>query len=233
MSKNKKKAKKISKEEYLGLFSKNKKKSEDMRHMALKEALDVRKFEIELYWKRTGFFWAFITVIYTALFHVICKYVDCPCRYAFFKPVILSLATLGVFFSVAWHMVNKGSKFWQKNWEKHVSLLEKSEMGPLHDVYLNPRKTGSKWKPVEEYDFSVSKVNMWASSVVVILSICCFVWTMNFLSLKITKNLPNWVFIILIVILLRICLTFFLQGNSNVEVVEDNKDDEIDMIHVE
>ena len=233
MSKNKKKAKKITKGEYLNLFPQNKKKSEDMRHMALKEALDVRKFEIELYWKRTGFFWAFITVIYTALFHVICKYVDCPCRYAFFKPVILSLAALGVFFSVAWHMVNKGSKFWQKNWEMHVSLLEESEMGPLHDVYLNPRKTDSKWNPVKEYDFSVSKVNMCATTVIVILSIFCFVWTIDFLFLKITEILPNWIFIILsifILLVFLICLLVFSQGNSNVEVVED---DEIDMIHVE
>lgn len=233
MSKNKKKAKKISEEEYLGLFSKNKKKSEDMRHMALKEALEVRKFEINLYWKRTGFFWAFITVIYTALFHVICKYVDCPCRYVFFKPVILSLASLGVFFSFAWHMVNKGSKFWQKNWEKHVSLLEKSEMGPLHDVYLNPRKTGSKWTPVEEYDFSVSKVNMWASSVVVILSICCFVWTILFLFFKFKVDFCNYFLILIpsfIVFSFIVCLLVYSQGNSNVEVIED---DEINMIHVE
>src|ERR1035437_1957034 len=33
---------------------------------ALKTALDVRKFEIELYWKRTTYFWAFIVAALVA-----------------------------------------------------------------------------------------------------------------------------------------------------------------------
>ena len=36
----------------------------------LKVALDIRKFEIELYWKRTTFFWAFLVAIYTAYFYI-------------------------------------------------------------------------------------------------------------------------------------------------------------------
>ena len=67
-------------------------------------------------------------------------------------------------------MVNKGSKFWQKNWETHVSLLEKSEIGSLYDVYLNPKESGHRWIPTREFDFSVTKVNMWASFIIVICS---------------------------------------------------------------
>ncbi len=149
MSKNKRNAKHVTKEEeYLNLFPDDKSsETERMRSRALKEALDIRKFEIDLYWKRTGFFWAFITVIYAALFAVLCKYADCPVTYSFFVPVISVLSGLGFFFSVAWHMVNKGSKFWQKNWEQNVSLLERSEIGPLYEVFLNPKTTGSRWNP--------------------------------------------------------------------------------------
>ena len=28
------------------------------------------------------------------------------------------------FFSYAWVIVNKGSSFWQKNWERHIDVLE-------------------------------------------------------------------------------------------------------------
>ena len=61
-----------SRNKYLSLFPDDKEtKQKNTRYLALKEALDIRKFEIELNWKRTAFFWAFITVIYTALFAVI------------------------------------------------------------------------------------------------------------------------------------------------------------------
>ena len=143
MNKKTRKAYHINKhEEYLKLFADDKASAnERMRARALKEAQEVRRFEIQLYWHRTAFFWAFITIIYTALFSVLCKYMDSSCKYSFFVPVISTLSGLGCFFSIAWHMVNKGSKFWQKNWETHVSLLEETEIGPLYDVYLNPKGT--------------------------------------------------------------------------------------------
>ena len=141
MNKKTRKAYHINKhEEYLKLFADDKASAnERMRARALKEAQEVRRFEIQLYWHRTAFFWAFITIIYTALFSVLCKYVDYSCKYSFFVPIISTLSGLGCFFSIAWHMVNKGSKFWQKNWETHVSLLEETEIGPIYDVYLNPK----------------------------------------------------------------------------------------------
>ena len=172
-----------TKEEYLNLFTDDKpSETERMRSRALKEAQDIRKFEIDLYWRRTGFFWAFITIIYTALFSVFCKYIECPVKYSIFVPVISTLSGLGFFFSIAWHMVNKGSKFWQENWEKHVSLLEESDIGPLYDVYLNPKTTGSRWNPTKEFDFSVTKVNMWASSLISVLSfvVCFFLFNLAF-----------------------------------------------------
>jgi hypothetical protein len=40
-------------------------------------------------------------------------------------------------FSVAWHCVNKGSKYWQENWENHVELLEDQVFGPLYKTRTN------------------------------------------------------------------------------------------------
>lgn len=232
MSKEKRRAVTVTKlSEYLKLFPNDKEsKSEKMRYLALKEAQEIRKFEIDLYWKRTGFFWAFITVIYTALFAVLCKYVDCPVKYSFFVPVISALSGMGFFFSVAWHIVNKGSKFWQKNWETHVSLLERNEIGPLYDVFLNPKTTGNRWNPTEEFDFSVTKVNMWASFTIMICSFAS--WIGILLWLFIFKQ-ENGLFIFIpcgIILLFSILMIIFSHGNSDIKI-SDSEEADLNMIH--
>lgn len=233
MSKKKRSAKRVTKiENYLKLFPDDKSaESERMCSRALKEAQDIRKFEIDLYWKRTGFFWAFITVIYTALFTVLCKYVDCPKNYSFFVPVISTLSSLGFFFSVAWHMVNKGSKFWQKNWETHVSLLEKSEIGPLYDVYLNPKTSGNRWKPTKEFGFSVTKVNMWASATMIVCSFAgstgCILW----LVLNRHESIFFAAVPLGIVLIFTILMITLSDGNNDIELTE-SEHIELNMIQV-
>jgi hypothetical protein len=49
--------------EYLKLFS-GKQTADDKQKDALKHALDIRKFEIELYWKRAAYFWTFIDLCF-------------------------------------------------------------------------------------------------------------------------------------------------------------------------
>lgn len=233
MGKNKKSASRITKtEKYLSLFPDDEKSNaERKRFQALKEAQDVRKFEIDLYWKRTGFFWAFITIIYTAFFHVLCKYIEYPGKYALFVPVISALSGLGIFFSVAWHMVNKGSKFWQENWEKHVSLLEKSEIGPLYDVFLDPKETGSRWKPTKAFDFSVTKVNMWASFTICICSFCGFVgiiyWIIKYKNACPVLSIAPGA----IIALFSILVFLFQRGNKDIKVSPELEEPELDMIY--
>ncbi len=233
MSKKKRKPELLRKEsEYLELFPDDKEsKSERKRSLALKEAQDIRKFEIDLYWKRTGFFWAFITVIYTALFSVLCKYIDYPCKYKVFVPSISALSGLGFFFSVAWHMVNKGSKFWQENWERHVSLLEKSEIGPLYDVYLNPKTAGSRWKPTKEFDFSVSKVNMWASMAMCISSLAVLLGVIYWLVWIKSENKLLVLIPSVILIIFTVITIFRSDGNSDIEIT-DSEEDNLNMIHI-
>lgn len=234
MSKDTRSASRIAtKEAYLSLFPDDKaSNNERKRFQALKEAQEIRKFEINLYWKRTGFFWAFITVIYVALFHVLCKYIECPCKYSVFVPAISALSGLGFFFSVAWHMVNKGSKFWQKNWEKHVSLLERSEIGPLYDVYLNPQKTGSRFCPTKEFDFSVTKVNMWASVVMFFcsLSVCVgiMVWLILYKGACPVLTLAPCT----IIVIFSFLIMFVSNGNSDIKISPELKENELDMIHI-
>lgn len=231
MCKKKRSAARITKSKYLSLFPDDKESnSERKRFQALKEAQEIRKFEIELYWKRTGFFWAFITVIYTALFHVLCKYIECSYTYDLFVPAISALSGLGFFFSVAWHMVNKGSKFWQKNWETHVSLLERSEIGPLYDVYLTPKGTmRERLCPTKAFDFSVSKVNMWASFTMIVCSFCGALYVNKFLWGEVENK---WHIIIpcVIILLFLILLVCRSDGNDDIEILEEEPG--LDMIHI-
>ncbi len=234
--KNKKKASKIkNRKEYLSLFpDDNKSVSERKRMLALKEALETRKFEINLYWKRTGFFWAFITVIYTALFNVFCKYLEYPCKYSIFVPAISVLAGLGFFFSLAWHMVNKGSKFWQENWENQVALLERSEIGPLHDVYLNPKGGKLKrWNPTESFDFSVTKVNMWASSTIVFVTLCGWIGMIAWLIFCRKENICMIIVPSVIISIFIILLLCFSDGNKKLQFTDtDSEEPDLDMIHI-
>ena len=132
----------------------------------LKVALDIRKFEIELYWKRTTFFWAFLVAIYTAYFYI-CH--NCGDNSLY----LILLSFLATCFSFLWYLSNRGSKFWQENWEAHVSALENAEIGPLFKtIKINDNKF---WNLLNAYDFSVSKANIIASILICLISFGLFI----------------------------------------------------------
>ena len=95
---------------------------------ALKLALDIRKFEIDLYWKRTAYFWAFIATTFV-------RYVTMLSSGKIDFPVFISC--FGIVLSFAWICVNKGSKYWQENWEAHVDALEDVNIGSLYKTVLS------------------------------------------------------------------------------------------------
>ncbi|WP_444899867.1 hypothetical protein ACJJIX_04140 [Microbulbifer sp. VAAC004] len=124
----------ITQEQYESkLFPANKRKK------ALEHALDIRKFEIELYWKRATYFWTFIGAIFAGYIAIQASKSDLK------QDLAVILSCLGFVFSIAWFCVNRGSKQWQENWEKHVDSLEDSVTGPLYKVVLTRRKT-KPWK---------------------------------------------------------------------------------------
>lgn len=124
----------------------------DRAEKALDLALDIRKFEIELYWKRATYFWAFIAAA-LAGYAVLYK----PGAVSSTSWLSLLFSSLGLMFSTAWYLVNRGSKFWQNNWERHVDLLEDQVFGPLYKTIA--RDAGS-WNPLTAPgQYSVSKIN--------------------------------------------------------------------------
>jgi hypothetical protein len=144
------------------------KEAETRAGRALASALDIRKFEIELYWKRATYFWAFIAAAFAG--------------YALtFKTAVghepwltVVFSSLGLVFSSAWYLVNRGSKFWQSNWERHVDLLEEMTLGPLYKVIAVSKESIEGNPLTSSGQFSVSKVNQILSVFVALIWLILF-----------------------------------------------------------
>jgi hypothetical protein len=132
----------ISKDQYMADLASNPERAK----LALEKAWATRNFEIELYWKRATYFWAFLIPAFAGLFTLMGS-----ANYKLIDPndhiEVFLIICIGFIISVAWGLVNKGSKAWQRHWEIHVDLLEDAVIGPLYKT-VYPVKT-----------FSVSKIN--------------------------------------------------------------------------
>lgn len=142
------------------------KESETRAGRALSLALDIRKFEIELYWKRATYFWAFIGATFAGYALTYKTAND-------HEPWLsIVFSALGLMFSFGWYLVNRGSKFWQNNWERHVDLLEDMTLGPLYKVIATD---GSPNNPlISAGAFSVTKINQILSVFVVVFWLLLF-----------------------------------------------------------
>ncbi len=133
-------------------FSKNgedlSEKKEKMIQAALDQAHEIRKFEIELYWKRSLFFWGFILTFLTA-FALISDFKNDNLTNNSTSIVMVLLSGIGFFTTFSWHFIEVGSKTWQANWEKHIDFLENQITGKLYKTTIG--------KPSEF--FSVSKIH--------------------------------------------------------------------------
>ena len=124
-----------NKEEYLNEFPEN------VRKEAIKNILDIRKFEIDLYWKRAGYFWTFIGATLAGYIALLNASNPTPAH----QRSQFILIVLGVIFSLCWHFVNRGSKFWQLNWEKHLDAMEDTIVGPLYKTTISRDYYKRRW----------------------------------------------------------------------------------------
>lgn len=172
-----------------------KKDNEDLITI-LNVARDIRKFEIELFWKRGAYFWAFILGIYTAYFGIIMYAINPQNIYLknlielplLHKIILFILSFLGFVFCLSWVLVNKGSKFWQENWENHISILEKTKSIILQDTFLNTsnrQKFNSNPFLLNAYDYSVTKITIFGSIVLMVISFIILVFHLFLIILKI------------------------------------------------
>ena len=126
----------------------------DKLKLAFEKAWDARKFEIELYWKRATYFWAFIATTFIGYFALINSTIYRQPD-AHDHAEVYFVICIGFVLSCAWFFINRGSKAWQRHWEVHVDLLEDKVVGPLYKT-VYAKKT-----------YSVSKINEIVSMVFV------------------------------------------------------------------
>jgi hypothetical protein len=185
---------------------------------ALKEALESRRFEIENYWKRATYYWAFVAAIFAGYFILSTKDGG-----ANIEEMKILISGLGLIFSIAWWLNNKGSKYWQKNWEKHVELLEEKFLGKLYKTVLaydNMRKL----HPLDPFPYSVSRINQILSFIVLWIwfIILCYAVT-SFLLLHddlptIIEQYYRTIFVAAILIIISIFIrTLIKHGSSKLE----------------
>lgn len=160
----------ISEEDYIRCYtstsiSTSEKEEEEKEQIkkALEIALDTRKFEIDLYWKRTAYFVLFISAVFIGYYNII--QTDDSIIGTYQKEwLLLLLAALGFLLSLLWYIANRGSKFWQENWEAHIEQLSMYSGVPIFSI-INKREHSIR-NLMQEYPFSVSKVNQMVSLII-------------------------------------------------------------------
>lgn len=183
---------------------------EEVHANALKNALDIRKYEIELYWKRATYFWTFIAA-------TLAGFVAIQSSSSINKTDLsVLLCSLGIVFSCGWLCVNRGSKYWQENWENHVDMLEDKINGPLYKVVLTRADAvGLKEKLQHVFTgpsaFSVSKINQIISLYIFFVWCGLLIYSLPTFSLY---SQINWYYMLLIGITILVCISFFCSAKT-------------------
>ena len=149
--------------EALGIKPNGNKSEEEKIREAYNKAHDIRKFEIEMYWRRSAYLWTLQGAALAALAIVLSRFTfnaDCIEPYPETDDkcyldrirlvVVVAIWCFGTFGAFVWLLLLRGAKFWQNNWERHVDFLEDKVSGALYKTY-----------PVKEYKepYSVSALN--------------------------------------------------------------------------
>lgn len=140
-----------------------KKVKEDLDINLYDKIFDLRKFEIENFWKRTLFFWGTIAIIYAGYFK------------AEIGLYLIILPLMGVLFNLVFSFSIRGSKYWQAHWESMASEFERNQGFELFGTDKMDEIAGwEKSRFTKPYRFSVSKLTMLLSDLSVILWV--FLW---------------------------------------------------------
>lgn len=139
----------------------------------LDRAHEIRKFEIDLYWRRTAYFWTLIAAAFLAFFAIhSAEELDSPTK----EVLSFVVGNLGFVFSLGWFFINRGSKFWQQNWEAQVDRLEyRVGVALYRSVAIRQDKECCL---VDSKPYSVSKINQITSFYVVVIWGGLVVWSL-------------------------------------------------------
>lgn len=107
------------------------------------KAHDIRKFEIDLYWKRTTYVWTLISALIAisgALLAANFRISSSSTENKSLLILVGVIAIIGVFITIISSRILKSGEYWQKNWEYHVNMLEPLFSGRLYATLLSTNK---------------------------------------------------------------------------------------------
>lgn len=121
--------------------------------------LELRKFEIENFWKRTLFFWGTIALLLAGYLNT-----KIDIKYLPF------ISFLGVLYNIIFSLSIRGSKYWQEHWETMAVVYENSLNFDLFKTETsNIISSNNKSKTTYPHRFSVSKLTMLLSDLTVLV----------------------------------------------------------------
>ena len=157
-----------------------------MQNARYEASVRALEFELDQFWKRSLFFWGFISAALVAF-----------CAAAAYQHPLLQgvIASFGFVCSAIWTLANRGGKFWYENWESKRIAAEKSITGKLYGE-PEPEKRKDKWQQrwLQGKRYSPSKLAIALSDYVVFLWFCLLVSRLiKILPLfKLSCPLVNW-----------------------------------------
>lgn len=142
---------------------------------------------------RTTYYWAFMVALYFG-YHWAIKEAG---------PLSVIFSLLEVLFAAGWHWATLGSKYWQENWETHVTVLEILSRMPKHSVTKVPEKR--TWPiPLQEYPYSVTKINQ-------LLNFALFFGWLYVLGFSVWSLCPFWGIPTLLSLIVLLCSLCFVE----------------------
>ena len=143
-----------------------------------KIAIDTRNLELKLFWQRSIFFAGFIAAIFIGYYSIKSDTISGN-NLEILRPLLL---ILGAFFSLAWCLANRGSKYWYESWENKVSQAEKILEAEFFDEWINFEE---KFFLYKARPYSVSKLAIFLSDLV-------FLAWIVFITVHFASELARW-----------------------------------------
>lgn len=182
----------------------------EKRRLAFEKAHEIRKFEIELYWKRTTYFWAFIAFSFGVYIAVVSSESE---EFTNRENYAFVITCIGFIFSLSWYLVNRASKHWQTNWEVIIDDLEDEFTGDLMKRHI---ENNNKWYELTlSYRYSVSRINQIVSLFITIVWVILMCFSgYQILSISTFSLSGNWMFLIFFIVTIAFFVILIKRGKS-------------------
>jgi len=148
----------------------------DSKSERLRISVETRALEINLFWQRSLFFWGFTIAAGAGFLETYTKG----------SGIALVISCFGMVCTFAWSLVNRGSKYWQENWENKAEAAAVDVLGG--SLFGNPAPIHSR-RLLGAKRFSVSHLTTALSDFVFVGWFFAVIYQ---LWLILTSDQPHW-----------------------------------------